>query len=377
MIVIPEVIINILLIIFAVLLFEFIILSHEFGHFITAKLSGIRVNEFALGMGPKLIHFKRGETEYSLRAFPIGGFCAMEGEDESSDDPRAFGNKAVWKRILVVVAGAVMNILLGAVLMMVITGQQSVFSSTTVAEFTENSLTKQSGLRAGDEVVSINGYRVYTDRDMSFALASDQGIAQALESPQHASLLASMAAPVLQIFEALGIGLVLGAVHTLLIRFLPARHNRLALTIAFVLTATAVADMLGLSALLTTMAMGAVFANFCRQSAQVMEVTDRFTNPIYMMFFVLSGAGLNLSILPSIGLVGIIYVVVRVLGKLAGAWFGAVLMRGPAAVRRCLGPALLPQAGVAILCGTLIYELIGPGVAKWTLQRAGEIEKGA
>ena len=182
MIVIPEVIINILLIIFAVLLFEFIILSHEFGHFITAKLSGIRVNEFALGMGPRLIHFKRGETEYSLRAFPIGGFCAMEGEDESSDDPRAFGNKAVWKRILVVVAGAVMNILLGVVLMMVITGQQSVFSSTTVAEFTENSLTKQSGLRAGDEVVSINGYRVYTDRDMSFALASDQGIAQALES---------------------------------------------------------------------------------------------------------------------------------------------------------------------------------------------------
>ena len=166
MIVIPEVIINILLIIFAVLLFEFIILSHEFGHFITAKLSGIRVNEFALGMGPKLIHFKRGETEYSLRAFPIGGFCAMEGEDESSDDPRAFGNKAVWKRILVVVAGAVMNILLGAVLMMVITGQQSVFSSTTVAEFTENSLTKQSGLRAGDEVVSINGYRVYTEEDM-------------------------------------------------------------------------------------------------------------------------------------------------------------------------------------------------------------------
>ena len=79
MIVIPEVIINILLIIFAVLLFEFIILSHEFGHFITAKLSGIRVNEFALGMGPKLIHFKRRETEYSLRAFPIGGFCAMEG----------------------------------------------------------------------------------------------------------------------------------------------------------------------------------------------------------------------------------------------------------------------------------------------------------
>ena len=179
---------------------------------------------------------------------------------------------------------------------------------------------------------------------------------------------------------------------------MPARHNRLVLTIAFVLTATAVAELLGLSALLTTMAMGAVFANFCKQSAQVMEMTDRFTNPIYMMFFVLSGAGLNLSILPSIGLVGVIYVVVRVLGKMAGAWFGAPLMHGPAEVRRYLGPALLPQAGVAIgltvvaqqvvpqyaeviraviLCGTLIYELIGPGVAKWALQKAGEIEKGA
>ena len=136
-------------------------------------------------------------------------------------------------------------------------------------------------------------------------------IAQALESPQHASLLFSVLSPVLQILAALGIGLALGAAHTLLIRFLPARHNRLVLTIAFVLTATAVAELLGLSALLTTMAMGAVFANFCKQSAQVMELTDRFTNPIYMMFFVLSGAGLNLSILPSIGLVGVIYVVVR------------------------------------------------------------------
>lgn len=223
-------------------------------------------------------------------------------------------------------------------------------------------------------------------------------IAQALESPQHASLLFSVLSPVLQILAALGIGLALGAAHTLLIRFLPARHNRLVLTIAFVLTATAVAELLGLSALLTTMAMGAVFANFCKQSAQVMELTDRFTNPIYMMFFVLSGAGLNLSILPSIGLVGVIYVVVRVLGKMAGAWFGATLMHGPAEVRRYLGPALLPQAGVAIgltvvaqqvvpqyaeviraviLCGTLIYELIGPGVAKWALQKAGEIEKGA
>ena len=111
-------------------------------------------------------------------------------------------------------------------------------------------------------------------------------IAQALESPQHASLLASMAAPVLQIFEALGIGLVLGAVqHRCLSAFCLRGTTVLRSPLRLCYAATAVADMLGLSALLTTMAMGAVFANFCRQSAQVMEVTDRFTNPIYMMFF--------------------------------------------------------------------------------------------
>lgn len=187
-------------------------------------------------------------------------------------------------------------------------------------------------------------------------------IAQALESPQHASLLFSVLSPVLQILAALGIGLALGAAHTLLIRFLPARHNRLVLTIAFVLTATAVAELLGLSALLTTMAMGAVFANFCKQSAQVMELTDRFTNPIYMMFFVLSGAGLNLSILPSIGLVGVIYVVVRVLGKMAGrlVWHNAdaragrgAPLFGPGAVAaggRCHWPDGGGPAGGAAIC---------------------------
>ena len=265
-----------------------------------------------------------------------------------------------------------------------------------VLEWSPARLAKMSG-QSKATISRITSYDTERNPYYRPELRTIQAIAQALESPQHASLLFSVLSPVLQILAALGIGLALGAAHTLLIRFLPARHNRLVLTIAFVLTATAVAELLGLSALLTTMAMGAVFANFCKQSAQVMELTDRFTNPIYMMFFVLSGAGLNLSILPSIGLVGVIYVVVRVLGKMAGAWFGATLMHGPAEVRRYLGPALLPQAGVAIgltvvaqqvvpqyaevvravvLCGTLIYELVGPGVAKWTLQKAGEIEPG-
>jgi Predicted membrane-associated Zn-dependent proteases 1 len=165
-------IIQVLLVIIAILLFGFIIFIHEFGHFFTAKLSGIRVNEFAIGMGPTLLHFTRGETQYSLRALPIGGYCAMEGEDEESADNRAFNNKPIWKRILVVIMGAVMNIVLGLVIMMVILGQQPAFSSTTIAKFNPEAATQAAGLRVGDTFTSIDGYKVHGDRDLSFALST-------------------------------------------------------------------------------------------------------------------------------------------------------------------------------------------------------------
>ncbi len=164
------ILINILLGIIAVLLFGLIIFLHELGHFVTAKLSGIRVNEFALGMGPTIFHFQRGETKYALRLFPIGGFCAMEGEDEESDDERAFGNKPVWKRILVVTAGAIMNLVLGLLLMAIIVVQQSTYASTTISQFTENSALEAAGLEVGDRFVSIDGYSINGDRDLSFAL---------------------------------------------------------------------------------------------------------------------------------------------------------------------------------------------------------------
>jgi len=123
-------------------------------------------------MGPQLFHFNRGETQYSLRAFPIGGFCAMEGEDEDSSDDQAFNNKPVWKRILVVVMGAVMNIILGLIIMMILLGQQPAFSSTTISKFTDNSATQAAGLKVGDIFTSIDGYKINGDRDLSFALAT-------------------------------------------------------------------------------------------------------------------------------------------------------------------------------------------------------------
>lgn len=162
----------VLLVIIAVLLFGLIIFVHEFGHFFTAKLSGIKVNEFAIGMGPKIFSKKGKETQYTLRLLPIGGFCSMEGEDESSDDKRAFGNKPIWKRMIVVVAGAVMNILLGLVLMAVIVCQQDLIAIPEIAKFAENSQLEAAGAMIDDRIISIDGYAIYTDRDISFALST-------------------------------------------------------------------------------------------------------------------------------------------------------------------------------------------------------------
>lgn len=148
------------------------IFIHEFGHFFTAKLCGIQVNEFAIGMGPTLFHFQKGETRYALRLFPIGGFCAMEGENEESPNERAFNQKPVWKRFLVVMMGAVMNLLLGLILMMILLLQQSAFSSTTISQFSDNSAMQAAGLQTGDTFVSVDGYRIYGDKDLTFSLAT-------------------------------------------------------------------------------------------------------------------------------------------------------------------------------------------------------------
>ena len=152
------------------MLFELIIFIHEGGHFIAAKKSGIKVNEFALGMGPKIFSFTKGETTYSLRLFPIGGFCAMEGEDEDSENPRAFNNAKIWKRMIVIVAGAFMNIVLGLVLMLITLLPQEQFPSTTVSEFSASSFTAVTGLQPGDKITKINNYAVNTSTDFSFAL---------------------------------------------------------------------------------------------------------------------------------------------------------------------------------------------------------------
>lgn len=169
---ITSVLTTIALIVIGVLLFELIIFIHEFGHFITAKKSGVKVNEFSLGMGPKLFSFGKGETKYSLRLFPIGGYCAMEGEDEDSPEPRAFNNAKIWKRMIIIIAGAVMNIILGLLLMFVIVVQQDSYSTTTVSAFPPTSYSANSGLKAGDAIKEINGYGISTSMDFSYPIST-------------------------------------------------------------------------------------------------------------------------------------------------------------------------------------------------------------
>lgn len=171
-----QILTTIALIVIGVLFFMLIIFSHELGHFITAKLSGVRVNEFSIGMGPRLFGFKKGETEYSFRLLPIGGYCAMEGEDEDSEDPKAFNNAKVWKRMIIIIAGAVMNILLGFILMFAHTVQADNYASTTVTQFVPYSFSAYSGLQEGDRIVDINGYSIWNYTDLKFAISTLQPV---------------------------------------------------------------------------------------------------------------------------------------------------------------------------------------------------------
>lgn len=209
------------------------------------------------------------------------------------------------------------------------------------------------------------------------------------------SLAASLLSPVWEIGGALAVGAVLGFIFLVPLRYFKKPGNRLSLIVGFIFAGLGIAQWLGLSDLLLCMAMGAVLANFSPDIGNLMELTDGVTPPIFMIFFVASGAELQLSVLPTVGLIGILYIVFRILGKIFGASLGGMICKCDKSVRKYLGPCLLPQAGVAIglslaaaevvpqfasqiraviLCGTLIYELIGPAVTKMSLKQAKEIQ---
>lgn len=157
----------------AILMFSFLIFIHEFGHFITAKLFGVKVNEFAIFMGPRLLHWGKGETEYSLRLLPIGGFCAMEGEDGSSDDPRSFTAKAPWKRCIILAAGAFMNFLTGFLILVVLYASATGFRTLEITGFVEGCpLEGENGLQVGDVLEEVDGDNLYIFSD--FQMLTDR-----------------------------------------------------------------------------------------------------------------------------------------------------------------------------------------------------------
>ena len=153
----------------AILAFVMLIIIHEFGHFIAAKICGVRVNEFAVGFGPKLFKKKIGETVYAWNLIPLGGYCAMEGEDEGSTDERAFCNKGPFKRLFIVANGAIFNLILGLILVAITLIPSQKFASTTVAKFEDTAISSQYGLKVGDEIVAVDGRKIFTTYDLSYA----------------------------------------------------------------------------------------------------------------------------------------------------------------------------------------------------------------
>ncbi len=167
---------TIIYILLAILLFGVLIAVHEFGHFAAAKLCGVRVEEFAIGMGPALIQKQKGETVYSLRAVPIGGFCAMAGEDEALDDPRAFTSQSVWKRLIILAAGSFMNFVLGLVIVLCIYASATGFRAPVIEAFMEGCPYEGTdGFQAGDRILSIDGRRIYQYSDIADFLSRGDG----------------------------------------------------------------------------------------------------------------------------------------------------------------------------------------------------------
>ena len=157
-------------IIIAIIGFGLLIAVHELGHFTAAKLLGVRVHEFAIGMGPKLLKKQGGETLYTLRALPFGGFCAMD-EDVASDDPRSFGAQKRWRKILILAAGGIANLIAALIIIVVLVSRMYGFGGTTLIGFAEESPNEGADkLLVGDTLVSINGERLYYMDDFSFIM---------------------------------------------------------------------------------------------------------------------------------------------------------------------------------------------------------------
>ncbi|MBN1775215.1 MAG: cation:proton antiporter [Clostridiales bacterium] len=227
------------------------------------------------------------------------------------------------------------------------------------------------------------------------AFSVSAAVAQMIASDHGVSLAPMLLHPLVEIGGSLIVGSLIGILAALFLRRFKSDGDRLGLAFAVVMGGVGLSTLLGLSSLLVCMMAGAMFANLSKQSVKLFKVTDAVTPPLFLTFFVLSGAELDVGVLKTIGFIGVVYIIGRVFGKVLGSYFGARIARAELVVRNNLGFMLIPQAGVAIglsllalrilpeygatiravvLCATLVYELTGPLITKLALIRAGEIE---
>lgn len=226
------------------------------------------------------------------------------------------------------------------------------------------------------------------------AFSISAAIAQVIVSGAHLSAGSMLGVPLLEIGGSLLLGLAIGALAAIFLRRFKRDGDRLGLALAVIMAGVGLAAKLNLSALLVCMMTGAAFTNMSSKPVKLLKVSDSITPPLFLLFFVISGAELDVSVLREIGLVGAVYILGRVVGKIGGCYIGAKLAKAEPVVQKYLGFTLIPQAGVAIglslaalrimpeygatiravvLCATLIYELVGPLITKYTLTKAGEI----
>lgn len=219
-------------------------------------------------------------------------------------------------------------------------------------------------------------------------------IVKAMEESRGISIL-SILEPVYEVGVSFVLGFLLSIIMIIFFRHFKKASNRLCVMVGILFLTIWISNQIGGSALLSCMALGAGLVNLFDEVDKVMEITNSFTPPLLMLFFAISGAGFDVAALKGIGLIGIVYVVMRVIGKMLGAYVGGKIMKQDEKTCRYLGPTLMPQAGVAlglimvaqtivpqygsqistvILCSTFIYSILGPSVAKWSLTKAGEIK---
>ena len=224
-------------------------------------------------------------------------------------------------------------------------------------------------------------------------------LAEAVGAGKELTFVGAVLEPLKEIVLSVAVGGAIGFLLGLMMRFFKSRANRLCLMLTAVLVGVALSEIIHLSSLLTCMMIGAVFANFRGDSVQILDGSERWTPPLFMLFFVLSGVELDLTVIPIVGIVGVVYIICRSLGKYFGAYLGGAITKAQPNVKKYLGITLLPQAGVAIgmaqlvqssgalsdgvkaavltvvLTATLIYELVGPLLTKMALKKAGEVQE--